>query len=244
MKTVTSFASLVSFAGKTGLARATAFASIPHLASQDVKGRAALVAAIKATALAKPTPAVIAAIKTAVIAGRTAGKLDIAEDKALELVVSYVAPREAKGGKVKPLPAGKLGERSELQHRAIRSAEQAWSQLAAEAGIGTAKNEKEVKKAKRAAHHNAKPDNAAKDGAAPKAAAPDHSQLVTPASKMTADDACQYLNQQAATLLAFANKYAKVLPTDFGTAVHAFKGDINKAMNAKATRDAIAAANK
>lgn len=243
MKTVTApaFASLVSFSGKTGLARATAFASIPSLASADVKARGALIDAIKATATAKPSPSVIAAIKTAFIAGRVAGKLAITEDKALELIVSYVAPREAKGGKVKALPAGKIGERSEVQHKTIRAAEQAWSQVAGEAGVGQAAPQKAAKKAKRAAHHN---DTAAKDGAAPKAAAPDHSQLVKPASQMTADEACQYLNQQAATLLAFANKYAKVVPTDFGMAVSAFKGAINKAMNDKATRDAIAAANK
>ena len=47
-----------------------------------------------------------------------------------------------------------------------------------------------------------------------------------------------YLLQQASNLLAYANKYAKVIPTDAGTAVQAFKSAMNAAANAHAVRKA------
>lgn len=247
--TAITFSSLVRFTGKGAAARSKALSSIPHLAYSDGLTRGALIDAVAAASAGDASDAVISAIKTAFIAGRAASRLTPAKgqdeaahlDHVLQLVCTYVAPRGAKpGAKVKPLPAGKVGERSELQHRAIRSAEQAWSQIAGEAGIGAAKSDKERKgeeraKAKRAPHHNEK---------ATKAAAPDHAELVKPAAKLTTDEVHLHVERVAADLLAFCNKYAKQLDTDYGQAAHAFKGAINKAANDRQVRKALVEAAK
>lgn len=132
----------------------------------------------------------------------------------------------------------------------MRNAEKAWSQLAGDVGIGAAQGQAAKNdKAKRAPHHNqpanpakpnASPTNAAQQAPAKGAAKPTHGELVQPSKPVTADDATGYLSAAAASLASYANKYAKVLPVDFGQAVLAFKSAIAKAEGAYQERKAIA----
>lgn len=71
---------------------------------------------------------------------------------------------------------------------------------------------------------------------------PSHSQLVKPDAPQSADDVVAVLNQLARTAKDYANKYAKLCPTDAGLAAQAFHGDMMKAANALQERKAIAEA--
>lgn len=175
--------------------------------------------------------------RTEWLAGRAAARMPAGEfkaehkdtlakiDYARALVTDYVAPKAKKGAKA--LAKGKVGYRTEVQHKVIRAAEQAWSMLLAELSLNNATKQSDTDKKKRGTRK-----------ANAKAAAPTHSELVKAPAPKTADEAHAHIEKMAADMLAFANKYAKLLSTDYGAAVTAFKTTINKAANDRAVRKA------
>lgn len=237
--------------------RELAYCTIAPLAMVETMGRTALIASLRDALGNKPTEADIKAAQQEVTIGRVAARLPASEfpkgcttnaDK-LEhvrlLVCNYAAPIQD-GKKPRALRAGQLGRRSIVQHKAIRAADEAWSQIKAELGLSAAQTQKERDALKKTrAPHGATSQVAKSAGKKGSAAKPTHSELVQPAKPITADEATNHVSTQAALLASYANKYAKVLPASFGTAVLAFKGAINAAMNdyalAKARADAIKA---
>lgn len=248
---------IIALKGAGKAKREAAYISIAPLAMVDTMGRTALIAALRDALGNKPTEAETKAAQREVTIGRVAARLPASEfpktcttnaDK-LEhvrlLVCNYAAPIQ--DGKKPRMRAGQLGRRSIVQHKAIRAADEAWSQIKAELGLSAAQTQKErdTLKKTRAPHGKTSQTTTSKSKGKASAAKPTHSQLVQPAKPMTADEATNHVSTQAALLASYANKYAKVLPASFGTAVLAFKGAINAAMNdyalAKAKADAIKA---
>lgn len=234
-------APVIVLKGKGKQAREVAFMQTSALAYIDQLGRADLIANLRIALGSKPGEVELKTAQREVTIGRIAARLPASEfpkdcidddaklEHARNLVMFYQQP--AKPGTTAKLRKGMLGYRSEVQHKAIRAADEAWSQIKAEIGLGNAITGKDRKKATRAT--NANP---VRGGG--KSAAPNHTELATPPKAMTADEAHSYIDTQAATLLAFANKNAKLLCTDYGSAVQAFKQAINKAANDRAVRKA------
>lgn len=237
-------APVITLKGKGKAARELAFMRIAPLAMIDVQCRDDLIANLAKALGASPTEAEVKTAQIETTIGRVAAKLPASEfprgmtddsdklDHARDLVLHYAAPAQ-EGKAARKLRAGQKGRRSITQHKVIRAADEAWSQIKAELGLGKAQTQQERNSAKRST--NANPVRGDGKG---KAATPTHSELVTPAKPTTADEAHAYIDTQAATLLAFANKHAKLLCTDYGAAVQAFKSAINKAANDRAVRKA------
>jgi hypothetical protein len=229
---------IVTLKGRGKAARLAAYGDIAPAAMAEQVSRVALIATLQAALGKTPSADETKAARREYQIGRVAARLTSlpkgkdALSYATDLVLHYAAP-PAEGKATRPLRAGQLGRRTVAEQRLVRAADEAWSQVAAELGTGNAKTQKERNKAKR----NAAPASGmGKKGAA---IAPTHEQLVTPAKPLTRKDACAYVDTQAATLLAFANKNAKLLPTSYGEAVQAFKRAINKAMNDAALAETI-----
>lgn len=212
--------------GKGAVERNTAYSSVSAFAYIEGKSRAETIDTLRKALGNKPSPDAIEACKVQYVIGRVAFKLadkakGIVEHIAFaeDVVTSYAAPVKD-GVKARPLRKGQKGRRTIEQHKAVRAAEEAWSQVKAEL-IPTASNAKtqaERNKAKRGT--KSVPTNAT---------APTHSELVKPATALTPVEARQHMVTQAASLLAFANKNAALLPTDMGTAIRAFHKAIAKA---------------
>lgn len=146
---------------------------------------------------------------------------------AKELICAYASPVKP-GSKPNKLRAGQIGRRTETQHKAVRAAQEAWSQVMAELGLGAAQTQKERNDNKKTRSTNATPVRGNDAKSKGKEATPAEAEL--PAAKdMTAAIAMQHITTQAMTLLAFANKHAKVLPASFGMAVREFNTAIGKA---------------
>ena len=123
------------------------------------------------------------------------------------------------------------GKRSLIQQRVIRNAEQRAATYLGELGAGNAKSDKAVNDAAKAKRQT----GGSQSQTAP--ATPTHSELVAkPPKPADRAEAMLHITQQARALQAYANKYAKVLPTDMGTAVAAFLTACNKANNAEQER--------
>ncbi len=259
--TITAKKPVALFTGKGAAMRTTALATIAALSfSEELSREACINAARKALGKA-PTEAQIAAARLEYVVGRVAARLPVSElprgktsesarlERARALITQYAAPAKT-DGKAYKLRKGKVGYRTEMQHRIIRAAEEAVSRFLADvaAGYFTAK-------ASAPAAKSSKERNAAKKTRAPSMAgsgkgkasapaAPDHSQLVKPAAPVTADDVLAYLGTMARTMQDYVNKHAKICPVDAATAVQAFRGDILKAANLQQERKAIADAAK
>lgn len=220
-------------------ARNEAYMSIAPLAFVETQSRDQTIANIKVALGAKPTDAEMLGARNEWVIGRIASRLADADfpagtvksidklDHARVLLLQYAAPPKD-GVKANKLRAGQIGRRSIAQHKAIRAAEEAWSQIKAELGAGTAQTQaqRNAAKAKRA-------PSMAGSGKGIKATPPTHSELIKPDGIKTADDACAYLEGMASTLLMFINKHAKVIPSDYGTMVKSFKGNIDAAAKAR-----------
>ena len=237
---------------KLGATRKAAFMAIAPNAFSEAQSRATSIANLKVALGNGPNADTIAAARIEWIIGRATfrmppvefGRTASADTMAKLLFVrdrveNYAAPVK-EGAKAKKLRAGQTGRRTAMQHRIIRNAEEAWSQVLAELGLNAAKTQSE----RNAAKKTAAPSMAGSGKGKAKAATPSHASLVAAPKPLNRAEACQYVVTQAATLLAFANKNAKLLPTDFGTAINAFKAAINKAANEQAVRDAAADAVK
>lgn len=238
-------APVITLKGKGKAAREVAYMQIAPLSFIENASRVDTIENLRKALGNAPTEAETKTAQTEWTIGRVASRLPNSElpsgtksdedrlDFARKLVMHYAAPAQ-EGKTARKLRAGQLGRRSALQHKVCRAADEAWSQVKAELGLGQAQTQAERNKAKRSTNGN--PVRGDGKGAAK----PEHSELVKPAAALTADDAVSYVTTQAATLLAFANKNAKLLPTDFGMAIQAFKSAINKAANEHEVRKASA----
>lgn len=230
----------IRFTGKGSEARLNAFDSIATLSFIEDGARSKTIAALQLVFGKSPTDAQIKAAAAEWVIGRVANRLMNASrdamgqlDHARNVVLHYAMPStSAKPGKLKP---GQLGRRSEVEHKAVRAANEAWSMILAETGFGAAKTQKEKDKAKRSTNTNPVRGSG-------KGATPDHAELVKAPAPVDADEACNFLLSQSSTLNAFVNKHAKKLPTAYGAAVMAFRSAILAAENerqlAKAEKEA------
>lgn len=232
--------------------RQSAFIAIaPHAYGLE-QTRTALVARIGEALGKTPDAALLDHVRREIVVGTVAAKLPAGElprgctddsdrmTQARDYIVNYAAPPQ-EGAKPRKLRAGQKGRRTAIQHRIIRNAEEFASKLLAELGQA-GKTNAETNKAKRnpapngkAGEQNAK---TAKKGATD-TAKPTGADLVKAPIK-TRGDALTHIVDQSAALLAFANKYAKLVPADMGTAVNAFRTACLKAMNAEQERVARA----
>lgn len=206
--------------------------------------------------------ALLAVIQTEWIIGRVAAKLaksdllkGMGDDdagrlaSARELVTCYAAPAEA-GKTARKLRKHQTGRRTVTQHKAIRAAESAWSLVKADLGFSQAKGLKaDANGGKRTRGASANKTNQPKADATPPATTSSPTALAVDKvlkDVKTADQVMQVLLQLSTTAQDVANKYAKVCPTDAGTAVATFRKAILAAANAlqerNAKADAVAAA--
>lgn len=220
-----------AFKGRNAAIRNTALAGIASLAYVEGKSRADTIAQLRLTLGSKPTVDEVNAAKVEYIVGRTAQRLatpdvpradmSVADRIAFarDLVTLYAAPAQD-GVASRKLRKGQKGRRTVAQHKVVRASEEAWSQLKAELGIGAAQTQGE---------RNAKKRAPAMKGSTKRGkggAVPTHGELVKAPAPLSAGDACQHIVSQAAMLLAFCNKYAKLMPAEYGASVKRFHGAI------------------
>ena len=149
-----------------------------------------------------------------------------------DLVDNYQAPSTATD-KVPSLRKGKTGWRTEVQHKAIRNAEDRASKYLAEVGAGNAKTEAEKNAAKRnpAPHH----------GKETKSADDLNNEIGQPAPVTAQAFAAMQLNMLS-SLMQHANKHAKVAPMEFNPvtegiiALHKLALECDKAFHARLAR--------
>jgi hypothetical protein len=235
---------LVSLSGRNKSLREMAFMKIAPLSYSENMSRAETITNLKVALGDKPSDDQRAVAQREWIIGRVACRLPAGElpkpnmeggDKlefARVLVCSYAAPPK-EGTTPRKLRKGQLGRRSAMQHRVVRAAEEAWSQIAAELGAGDAMTQAERNAAKKRENAPSAPGAKAGTKGQPSkgAAAPSHSELVAAPKPETADVATQHIVTQAAALLAYCNKNAKLIPLAFSEAVIGFKALINTAAN-------------
>lgn len=243
---------IIAIKGKGKAQREAAYMQIAPLSFVEALSRNESVANLRVALGVSPSADEVKAAQVEWVIGRVASRLpadafpkgDMSNSAKLEharnLVVSYASPAQD-GKAARALRKGQLGRRTVTQHKVIRAAEEAWSLIKAELGQGNAQTQ---------AQRNAlKSDSVKGKGAAMAGAGkgkrndlsaatttPTHAELVKPSVALSEDDACSYIMTQAATLLAYANKNAKVIPTDFGAAIQALKSAVNKAENARQVR--------
>lgn len=209
---------------KLGAARKSAFMAIAPNAFSEAQSRAASIANLQTAIGKSPSEATLAAAKVEWVIGRAAFRLPAVEygkgmagdtmAKLLfmrERVTDYAAPVK-EGAKAKKLRAGQKGRRTAMQHRVIRNAEEAWSQVLAELGLNNAKTQGE----RNAAKNTAAPSMAGSGkGKAKEAALPAHAALVTPAKADTPTAFAGQIVHMLDTAVKYANKNAKVMPLEF-----------------------------
>lgn len=240
-------APVITLKGRGKAAREMAYMQIAPLSFIENISRVESIANLRAALGASPSEAEVKTAQTEWSIGRVASRLPAGEfpkgcvdddaklDFARKLVLHYAAPAQ-EGKQARKLRAGQLGRRSAVQHKVCRAADEAWSQVKAELGVGTAQTQAQRNAAKRSTNANPKRG----DGKG-KSAAPSHSELVKPERMASEQDVCQYVESISSTLLAFTNKNAKHMPTDYGMAVQAFRSAIVKAANEREVRKAAAA---
>lgn len=228
-------AAIITLKGKGKALREGAFMRIAPLSLVEALSRTETIANLKVALGTSPTEAEISVAAIEWQAGRVANRLAPSEfpascvepidriDHARDLITVYAAP-PSDGKPARKLKAGQKGRRTIAQHKAIRAAQEAWSQVLAELGFGTAKTQAERnadKAGKRATNANPVRGDGKGKGKA-NAATPSHGELVKAPADMTAKDVTQFLSSQSVTLLGFVNKHAKVTPAAYGAAVRAF----------------------
>lgn len=215
------------FAGAGKAKRVAALAQVASLSFVESLSRADSIANIRVALGSNPSEEETRAIRIEWQIGRVASRLaasDLPKDcktpdarlaHARALVLHYVAPPK-QGAKARKLAVGKLGYRTESQHRAIRAADEAWSQVIAELGIGKAKTQKEkndekATKAKRAPHHN-KPTVGNVTV-----------QELSPAKPMDGEAFASHVVMQLTSLRAYCDKHAKIAPIEMTEAIGELK---------------------
>ncbi len=214
-----------AFKGKGAVLRNVALQGIASLAYVEGKGRADVIAQLRIVLGNKPTPADLSAAALEYVVGRVAQKLaDVSKPVidqlafARQLVTQYAAPAKD-GVKAKKLMKHQIGRRSIEQHKAVRAAEGAWYLVNAELGFGTSQTQAQKNTRQAAAAGSTK---RGKQGTPPT-----HTELVT-ASKLATSkaDACSMVMTLAASLLAYSNKNAAMLPAEYGASIKRFHGAI------------------
>ncbi len=230
-------ATIITCKGKGKADREMAYLSIAPLSFVEDASRSQSISNLRIALGTKPSDNERAIAKQQWVIGRVASRLPAGEMPAKDmasidrigfaekLITLYAAPAKD-GAKPRKLRAGQLGRRSPMQHRVIRNAEEAWSQVAAELTLGNAQTQTERNAKKRA------PQMAGSSKAKP-AKAPTHQQLVARAVPVDAGEACATMMQLASSALLYANKHAKLLPSDYGAAARAFKTAIVAADKAR-----------
>jgi len=238
-ETASPIAAITSITGKGSQARKLAAMHIAVDSYFAENGRAKLVATLKLFLGASPSDALLSFAQQETTIGRVAHRLPAGEfpkgctepiDKlkfARELVLHYQAPTTAVAGKVPKLRKDKKGWRSAVQHRVIRNADENWSQVKADLGLGNATPDRD----KKANQPPRMAGSTAMGKGAADSAKPAHGELVKPSAPLTADEVVQHVVTQAAALLQFSNKHAKLMPSELGAAVQAFKKAVNAAAN-------------
>ena len=243
---------VIRLKGRGKAARELAYMQIAPLSFVENISRVESIANLRAALGASPSEAEVKTAQTEWSIGRVASRLPAGEfpkgcvddmaklDFARDLVLHYAAPAQ-EGKAARKLRAGQKGRRNVVQHKVCRAADEAWSQVKAELGLGNAKTQAEKNKGRVTRSTNGNPVRGDGKGKPGKGAAPTHSELVKPERMASEADVCQYVESISSTLLAFANKNAKHMPTDYGMAVQAFRSAIVKAANEREVRKAAAA---
>lgn len=255
---------LINLTGAGKAERETAFMAIAPLSFVENVSRAETLTNMRKALGKAPSEAMVALAKQEWQIGRIASRMTKADlpkgynwtdtasrlEGARELLLNYAAAVKP-GTKAGKLKAGKVGRRNPVQQKLVQAAWEASSKLMAELELGNAKTQAQADKAKssRAPHHNDGGPNAADTDNMPKGGKGTADPKPTlgaagPVKHKSAETACEYVEQMAATLLAFVNKNAALLPTDYGMAVTTFKTAINAANNARQERRAKAGAVK
>jgi len=244
-----SVAPVIRLKGRGKAQRELAYMQIAPLSFVENISRVESIANLRAALGASPSEAEVKTAQTEWSIGRVASRLPAGEfpkgctddmaklDFARDLVLHYAAPAQ-EGKQARKLRAGQKGRRNVVQHKVCRAADEAWSQVKAELGIGQAQTQAERNKAKRSTNNNPKRG----DG---KGKAPSHAELVQPAAPVTSDDYVQFMQTQLSTLCAYDAKHAKKRPTTHGAfaeALMALKTLANKAANEYEVRKAEALA--
>ncbi len=237
-KTASRSTVIITCKGKGKAAREAAFLAIAPFSVVEDTSRSQSISNLRIALGSSPSDNERLIAKREWTIGRVASRLPAGElpardmpsidrlDFARRIIMLYAAPAKD-GAKPRKLRSGQLGRRSPMQHRVIRNAEEAWSQVAAELSLGNAQTQTERNKAKRA------PQMAGSSKAAKPAKPPTHQQLVQRAVPVDAGEACATMLQLASSALLYANKHAKLLPTDYGTAARVFKTAIVAADKAR-----------
>lgn len=231
---------IIALKGRGKAERELAYVQIAPLAFRETLSRDETIAAIRKALGSKPSDAETLAARNEYVIGRAAARMPKAEwpkgssDDSAKLehmrdLVLHYAPPAKPDVKARKLKAGQKGRRSAGQQRVIAAAWEAWSQIKAELGLGNAQTQAERNATKKRGTKARKSETAAK---------PAHSELVTPAKAVDADEAHAYVMHVASTLQLYADKNAKVIDTAHGSAIRAFKQAINKAANEYAVRKA------
>lgn len=223
-------------AGKNGAARVEAFEGIAPYAYSEGKSRAATIDNLRVALGKAPSDVQVETAKREWCIGRVAARLSstdlnsgVDDDASARLgfsrllVTSYAAPIKD-GTTAKKLRKGQLGRRTVSQHQAIRAAEQVWSQLLAELGLNSAQTQKAANAKKRA------PATAGSTARGKNAQAATLATIGKPSIVKDAKGAMDHIGLQLASLLAFCNKNAGVVPSGVGIAVKAAHSNVMAAI--------------
>lgn len=225
-----------AFKGANKLVRGTALAGVASCAYAEGMSRAELIAQLALALGKKPSVDDVAAARCEYIVGRTAQRLaasdlpkatmTVAEriDYARRLIVRHASPAQD-GVSSRPLRRGQEGRRTVSQHKVIRAAEESWSHIKAEIGIGAAQTQgaKNAKQTRKARTPSSGTVSTAGQGIT-------HSELVAKdGGPIGAAEAVAYIDQMARTLEQFCKKHAAVVPSNYGQSVTRFCGAIIQA---------------
>lgn len=241
------------FTGRGMAARGQALLETATLAFATETSRAALVANVGKVLGEKPSDAQVKAAKVELVIGWVACRLPVNElpkgktSPADRLtfardVVTRMARAPQDGVASPALRKGQIARRSTVQERITRNAEKNASVFMAELNLSNAQTQK-AKNTKQAAKTTRAPAMAGSDGRAKtdgQQAANWDALPGKPAKALTSDDVVAYLAMQSSMLQDYANKNAKVTPTDIGMAISAFRKAVLAAANAHAERKAKA----
>jgi hypothetical protein len=214
---------IITLKGRGKQAREIAYIQIAPLSFVEHLSRADSISNLQAALGRSPTEAEVKAAQTEYTIGAVASRLPAGEfpkgmnpdddsaklEFARALVCSYAAPPQP-GKKARELRKGQLGRRSVMQQRVVRAADERWSLIKAELGLGNARTMAEKNaKAKRATNANPKRGDGKADSAT-------LMQLATPAAPVSSVDYVQHMQTQIAALVAYDKKHAAKRPTTHG----------------------------
>ncbi len=215
-------APVITLKGRGKAQREVAYMQIAPLSFIENISRVESIANLAIAIGKSPTEAELKAAQSEWVIGRVASRLPAGEftkgceddnaklEFARKIVLNYAAP-PAEGKQARKLRVGQLGRRTPMQHRVVRAAEEAWSLVKAELGLGKAQTLKERNASKAKRSTNANPKRG--DGKGAKADKGTLLQLATPAAPVTPADYVQHMQTQVAALIAFDKKHAAKRPT-------------------------------